>query len=134
MFRDGMSDLFDVVYFSQAKNARGGLSRAGKVTQFTKVLGRFTVKLEREQLIMSAVESIGDREQWNVILELNPQIRDGDQYIILNTGSPQSTVQLNTLYRILRARDQRNEYNVYHHSSLVVEKDASATTAWLALP
>ncbi len=124
MFTEGMSDLVNIFSYNLGDDTAGGLVQGTKKYLYTKVLCRITILSGEKQLKLFGFTG---KEMWAVLLQYSPRVVDlGKYYLELHATSPVSVICQNTIYRVVKSKHQRDEYNIFHHTSLFIERDESA--------
>jgi hypothetical protein len=102
----------------------GGQTQGGKAFLYTDIAARITIMNSEQQ---QQIFGFGGKEIWSVILQYSPKVENtGKFYLVLTQCCKQGIIPSDGIYRIIRSRHQRDQYNNYHHTSLAIEKDAQA--------
>ena len=124
MFTEGMTDEVNIFKYLMEDDGAGGEVQGEPDYLYEQVRARISVLTAEKQLKWFG---FAGKELWLVILQHSPNIPlTGDYYLELHYNSPTSVIELGQIYRILKSRHQRDETGIFHHTSLVIERDESA--------
>ena len=120
----GLNDRVDIFRYILADDGAGGEVIDEEDIIYTNKSARITVMNAEKQL---KEIGIAGKEAWHVLLEYCSELigLDGDLYLRLTYNAPESVILQGINYRILKNRRQRDENNQSHHTSLIIEREAS---------
>jgi len=120
----GMTDKVDIFTYTLVSDGAGGLVQDTKDYLYQNIYARISIMDAKTQLEWFGFSG---KKLWKVLLQYSRLLDNvGEYYITLNVASPTSVVNQGEIFRIIESRHQRNESNVFHHTSLAIEKDESA--------
>lgn len=124
MFIGGMTDKVDIFKYDLTNDGAGGLVRGNKDYLYQNIFGRISVMDAKTQQDWFGFSG---KKIWKVLLQYSGSLDNtGDYYLQLNNSSPVSVVSKGNIFRIVESRHQRNDSNVWHHTSLAIERDEQA--------
>ena len=123
---NGLNDRIDVFRYTLVDDGAGGEMLDDEDILYNNKPARLSTM--NAEMQMKELGFTG-KQLWRVIMEYSSLLLDltGDVYVRLSYNAPESVILQGINYRVLKSRRQRDENNVSHHTSLIIEKDEAST-------
>ena len=114
----GLVDRVKITTLGQTEDAMGNLVEGIETVLFNNHHARITVLDGKDQLELFGFTG---EKMWKVIANyMSTLTQEGNYFLQLASGAPASVITAGKLYKVCRVKHQRNDSNVFHHTSLVV--------------